>query len=108
MGVNAHLYQSLSVGRLLHYAAEVAGELKGAEIYIAAGLGGVPVQNKVGIMIVAGDTPAVFNNYLAVAQLLGEALLLSSPMAVDIGEVQILIERAALSPRAGRQEIFRR
>ena len=42
-------------------------------------------------MVVAGDAPAVFDDDLPIADLLDKSLLLRAPVAVDIGEGQILI-----------------
>ena len=91
VGIDAHLHQRLAVGGLLHHAAEIAGQPQRPEEYFAGGLGGIPVQDEVGVVVVAGDAPPVLDQDLAVAHPLGEALLLGAPVAVHVGEVQVFV-----------------
>ena len=96
VGVDAHLDQRLAVGGLLHHAAEVAGEPQRPEEHFTARLGGVPVQDEIGVVVVAGSAPAVFDEDLAVAHPLGERLLLGAPVAVHVGEIQVFIGNVEL------------
>ena len=96
VGVDAHLDQRLPVGGLFHHAAEVAAHPQRPEEDLAGGFGGVPVQDEVGVVVVAGGAPAVLDEDFAVVHLLGEGLLLGPPVAVHVGEIQVLIGNVEL------------